>query len=87
MRIPTGCSFNPRCRYAQEVCRVEDPALREVGHHRRSACHFAEDVLAGTARPTKVEIDGEVVPDEPATDPTKVDSDPNLWNTQEGGNL
>ena len=64
MRIPAGCSFNPRCRYARDVCRVDDPALREVGHHRRSACHFAEDVLAGTARETKREVDGEVRPDQ-----------------------
>ena len=45
MRIPPGCSFNPRCPYAQDVCRVDPPPpLREVGHHRWSACHFAEDV-------------------------------------------
>jgi oligopeptide transport system ATP-binding protein len=70
MRIPAGCSFNPRCRYAQDVCRVDPPpALREVGHHRRSACHFAEDVLAGTARTTRRAIDGEVVPDAIATQP------------------
>ena len=70
MRIPAGCSFNPRCRYAQDVCRVDPPpALRDLGHHRRSACHFAEDVLAGTAQQTRREIDGEVLPDESATEP------------------
>jgi oligopeptide transport system ATP-binding protein len=68
--IPVGCSFNPRCRYAQDICRVDPPPeLREVGHRRRSACHFAEDVLAGTARPTKREIDGEVQPDPSGTVP------------------
>jgi oligopeptide transport system ATP-binding protein len=69
MHIPPGCSFNPRCRYAQDVCRVDDPPLREVGHHRRSACHFAEDVLAGTAQPTRREVDGVVLPDDRATEP------------------
>ena len=69
MRIPAGCSFNPRCRYAQDVCRVDPPALREVGHHRRSACHFAEDVLAGTARTTRTAVDGELVVDPAASDP------------------
>jgi oligopeptide transport system ATP-binding protein len=69
MRIPPGCSFNPRCRYAQDVCRVDEPALREVGRHRRSACHFAEDVLAGTAKPTKIETDGVVLPDPVGTKP------------------
>jgi oligopeptide transport system ATP-binding protein len=70
MRIPPGCSFNPRCRYAQDVCRVDPPPeLREVGHHRRSACHFAEEVLAGTATVTKATLDGEVRADRRATEP------------------
>ncbi|WP_172826176.1 ABC transporter ATP-binding protein [Friedmanniella luteola] len=70
MRIPAGCSFNPRCRYAQDVCRVDPPPeLRVIGHHRRSACHFAEDVLAGTAQQTRREIDGEVLVDDGATEP------------------
>jgi oligopeptide transport system ATP-binding protein len=68
MRIPAGCSFNPRCRYAQDVCRVESPPLREVGRQRRSACHFAEEVLMGTAEITRREIDGEPQVDLAATD-------------------
>jgi oligopeptide/dipeptide ABC transporter ATP-binding protein len=43
--IPPGCAFHPRCPRAEAVCRVEPPALREVAGGRRSACHFAEDVL------------------------------------------
>jgi hypothetical protein len=27
------------------VCSVDSPALREVAAGRRSACHFAEDLL------------------------------------------
>ena len=70
MRIPPGCSFHPRCRYAQDVCRVDPPPpLREVGHHRWSACHFAEDVLAGTARMTRTVVAGEVRADASAADP------------------
>ena len=70
MRIPPGCSFHPRCRYAQDVCSVDPPpALREVGHHRWSACHFAEDVLAGTARRTRTVVAGEVQADATATEP------------------
>jgi len=45
--IPPGCSFHPRCPRAEAVCAVEAPALREVAGGRRSACHFAEDVLGG----------------------------------------
>jgi oligopeptide transport system ATP-binding protein len=46
MRIPPGCPFNPRCSYAQDVCRVDPPPpLREVVYHRSAACHFSELVL------------------------------------------
>ena len=47
MRIPPGCEFNPRCRYAQDVCRTDRPELREVAPGREAACHFAEEVLNG----------------------------------------
>ena len=46
MRIPPGCPFNPRCPYAQDVCRQDPPPpLREVAHHRYAACHFSELLL------------------------------------------
>jgi oligopeptide transport system ATP-binding protein len=47
MHIPPGCAFNPRCKYAQDVCREDRPPLREVAPGRESACHFAEEVLHG----------------------------------------
>jgi len=47
MRIPAGCAFNPRCKYAQDICREDRPALLEVVPGRESACHFAEEVLNG----------------------------------------
>jgi oligopeptide transport system ATP-binding protein len=47
MRIPPGCPFNPRCLYAQDICRVDPPPpLREVARHRWAACHFSELLLA-----------------------------------------
>ena len=47
-RIPPGCPFNPRCKYAQDICRSDPPPpLREVAHRRLSACHFAEALVAG----------------------------------------
>ncbi|MFI5910962.1 ABC transporter ATP-binding protein [Dactylosporangium sp. NPDC051541] len=40
-RVAPGCAFNPRCRYAQPVCREDPPPpLYDVGHRRTSACHF-----------------------------------------------
>jgi oligopeptide transport system ATP-binding protein len=46
MHIPPGCPFNPRCHYAQDICRVDPPPpLREVARHRFAACHFSELLL------------------------------------------
>ena len=46
MNIPPGCPFNPRCHYAQDICRVDPPPpLREVARHRLAACHFSELLL------------------------------------------
>jgi oligopeptide transport system ATP-binding protein len=44
MHPPSGCSFHTRCPFAQERCRAEEPALRELGTGRRVACHFAEEI-------------------------------------------
>jgi peptide/nickel transport system ATP-binding protein len=50
---PSGCYFHPRCPYAQERCRTETPALREVVPGRFAACHFAEQLeLRGAMTPT-----------------------------------
>jgi oligopeptide/dipeptide ABC transporter ATP-binding protein len=35
-----GCSFNPRCPYAQAVCRERSPPLLDSGGGRLVACHF-----------------------------------------------
>ncbi|MGG7576019.1 dipeptide ABC transporter ATP-binding protein [Streptomyces sirii] len=41
---PPGCTFHPRCPKAQEICRMEAPALRNTapGPARQVACHFPE---------------------------------------------
>jgi oligopeptide transport system ATP-binding protein len=36
---PSGCRFHPRCRYATEICRVEQPPLADFGDGRLAACH------------------------------------------------
>jgi oligopeptide transport system ATP-binding protein len=45
LNVPPGCSFHPRCPFARERCERDDPPLREVLPARRSACHYAEEVL------------------------------------------
>jgi len=37
---PSGCSFHPRCRRLQDVCRKERPALKEYDSRHFVACHF-----------------------------------------------
>lgn len=41
---PPGCVFHPRCRYAEAICRTDEPLLRELepGHYVR--CHLAEQL-------------------------------------------
>jgi peptide/nickel transport system ATP-binding protein len=42
---PRGCYFHPRCPYAQERCKVEEPPLREVKPNHWASCHFAEEIF------------------------------------------
>lgn len=45
VKPPKGCSFAPRCPYAQERCEEEDPMLEPAGPDHEVACHFP---LAGS---------------------------------------
>ena len=40
--LPTGCSFHPRCSYAQEICSAQEPESIAVAG-RVAECHFALD--------------------------------------------
>lgn len=39
---PTGCPFHPRCRYAAERCKKENPKLHPCGDGHLAACHLME---------------------------------------------
>jgi peptide/nickel transport system ATP-binding protein len=45
LRIPPGCPFHPRCRYAQPICVREAPPDRVLPGGRLSLCHFADEVV------------------------------------------
>lgn len=47
---PTGCLLNPRCPYAEERCRREEPELVALAEGRQAKCHFPLD---DAGRPTK----------------------------------
>ncbi len=36
---PKGCRFHPRCKYAMEICRKEEPEMKIIEDHR-VACHL-----------------------------------------------
>ncbi|MEM0298292.1 MAG: ABC transporter ATP-binding protein, partial [Thermoplasmata archaeon] len=40
MEIPTGCRFHPRCPYAFEKCRKEEPELLNIKGDHWVACHL-----------------------------------------------
>ena len=40
LRPPPGCVFHPRCPKAQDVCRTDPPALRDLQPGQMAACHF-----------------------------------------------
>lgn len=40
--MPHGCSFHPRCSYAFDRCRVEEPKLLKTGPESAAACHLLE---------------------------------------------
>jgi peptide/nickel transport system ATP-binding protein len=41
---PPGCYFHPRCRYAIDRCKQEEPLLRELLPERFVSCHRAEEL-------------------------------------------
>jgi len=44
LRFPSGCKFHPRCPYCQEICRTEEPAIRQIGPGHQVRCHFAGEL-------------------------------------------
>ena len=44
MRLPAGCAFSPRCRYAIERCARDVPPLGAVGEGHDAACWVADRV-------------------------------------------
>ena len=51
VRVPPGCSFRPRCRFAVERCAEEVPPLLPVGPNHHSACWEWERVAQSTKAP------------------------------------
>jgi oligopeptide transport system ATP-binding protein len=49
---PAGCRFHPRCRYATDICRVDDPPLTaDDGKPHPAACHHPLSAKIGHPAP------------------------------------
>ncbi len=42
--LPPGCAFEPRCRFATDICREERPELTEVREGHKMACWHPDEV-------------------------------------------
>ena len=40
VNIPKGCKFHPRCPFAKDICREQEPATKEVKPNHFVKCHF-----------------------------------------------
>lgn len=41
MNSPCGCRFRTRCRYAKEICLMEEPSLVRIEENHLVACHLS----------------------------------------------
>ena len=49
VNIPKGCKFNPRCPFAKDICREQEPATKEVKPIHFVKCHFGGEFLCLSA--------------------------------------
>lgn len=49
INLPSGCPFHPRCAFATEKCKREDPPLEQVGPKQFAACWHWQEVEAELA--------------------------------------
>jgi len=40
---PTGCRFHTRCPLVQDICKQQEPLLRQIRPNRMVACHFVSE--------------------------------------------
>ncbi len=41
---PSGCYFHPRCPYADDYCKQQEPTLLDSGNGHMAACHHSDHV-------------------------------------------
>ena len=43
--MPSGCRFSTRCKYKQDKCEFDVPAMSEVGLLHQVSCHFSNALV------------------------------------------
>jgi len=57
---PSGCTFHPRCRYADiERCKTEVPRFREISTGHLISCHHAESLTLTGALEYQIPVEPE----------------------------
>jgi peptide/nickel transport system permease protein len=46
---PAGCRFHPRCRFAKDVCKMDQVAIRAIAPGRLSRCLRIDEITLGTS--------------------------------------
>jgi oligopeptide transport system ATP-binding protein len=59
---PSGCRFNPRCRYAEDDCKQSEPQLTEHKPGHWVACHYWSEIEAGSKRVTQIPVEEVALP-------------------------
>ncbi len=47
IEMPQGCRFSPRCSYAEDICRQQNPELKPLGNGRAVRCWIYSDGWKG----------------------------------------
>src|SRR3954452_14910657 len=72
---PVGCRFNPRCPYAEDNCRTDEPPLAEVKAGHFVACNYWDEIEASKKRITN---DSEIAREGELLDLAAVSHDPSV---------
>ena len=63
LNSPSGCRFHPRCAFAMEICRHEEPQLEPVGStpEHMQACYLDEETKAREAEQVRAAMTARAV--------------------------
>lgn len=46
---PAGCKFHTRCSECMEICKHEEPQVKDVGNGHKVKCHLYDENRRGAA--------------------------------------